>query len=212
MTCPQCIGIERFFNAKQAARDLKHYHKNGPDKVTKILIEAIRGIGAQDSTLLDIGGGVGVIQNELLNSGVKEVLSVEASPAYAETAEKEAIRQGNSDRIRRLSGDFIDLQGAVSESDIVTLNRVVCCYPDADSLVRKSAGLASRIYGVVIPRDFWVAKSLATIGNLYHQLRGIPFRVYIHSTRLIDGMIREMGFKQVFLQKTLLWQITVYNR
>ena len=61
----QCIGIERFFDVKQAKKDLKKYRKNGAQKATKTLINAISSHNINSFSLLDIGGGIGAIQHEL---------------------------------------------------------------------------------------------------------------------------------------------------
>ena len=65
----QCQGMETFFDNKTAVGDLKAYRKKGPSKTTRMLIDALKAQGVEDMTLLDIGGGVGAIQHELLNSG-----------------------------------------------------------------------------------------------------------------------------------------------
>ena len=80
MTCRQCKGIEKVFDEKEANRGLRKYRKNGPDKTTKILIDAIISRGVDGKTLLDIGGGVGAIQHELLKAGASKSIGVEASP------------------------------------------------------------------------------------------------------------------------------------
>lgn len=82
MTCRQCQGIESFFDQKEANKELKGYRKKGPAKTTQMLIDALRAAGVQGSTLLDIGGGVGAIQYELLKAGASGAVSVEASTAY----------------------------------------------------------------------------------------------------------------------------------
>jgi hypothetical protein len=50
-------------------------------------------------------------------------------------------------------GDFVALAPALSAADVVTLDRVICCYDDMPALVGRSAALAERLYGVVYPRD-----------------------------------------------------------
>ncbi|MEK6221278.1 MAG: SAM-dependent methyltransferase, partial [Chloroflexota bacterium] len=63
--CGQCQGIEDVYNDKTAKRDLKRYHKKGPNKTTEIVLKVLAKLGVQDLSLIDIGGGVGVIQQEL---------------------------------------------------------------------------------------------------------------------------------------------------
>ena len=93
MNCCQCQGIEELFSQEYVAKELSRYRSKGPDRTTRILTEAITELGVEGLTLLDIGGGVGAIQYELLASGVDQATNVEASTAYIEAAREEAQRR-----------------------------------------------------------------------------------------------------------------------
>ena len=56
--CPSCPNV---FSRDEADLDLKRYRDKGPDPTTKALVNAIRGLGIDGATVLDIGGGVGAI-------------------------------------------------------------------------------------------------------------------------------------------------------
>jgi magnesium-protoporphyrin O-methyltransferase len=176
------------------------------------LIAAISQQGVAGMTLLDIGGGVGGIQNALLNGGVIQASYVDASSAYVQAAQEEAIRGEIDDRITFLQGDFVDLAEDIPTADIVTLDRVVCCYDDMQALVKLSAEKASKIYGLVFPRDLWLVRLLLPIANFFLSLRGTPFRIFIHRTEQVDQIVREEGLEPVYYQKAGFWQILVYNR
>jgi magnesium-protoporphyrin O-methyltransferase len=90
-------------------------------------------------TLLDIGGGLGGIQHALLAGGVVQATYVDASSAYMKAAREEAIRREIDEQITFLHGDFVDLAEEIPSAEIVTLDRVVCCYDDMQALVRLSA-------------------------------------------------------------------------
>ena len=130
-----CQSIETHFNKKTVAKELKRYREKGPLKVTRVLIEALKAEGIEGMTLLDIGGGVGSIQHELLKAGVSNIINVEASKAYIEAAKEEAERQGHADQVSHHHGNFIDLAPDIPQVDIVTLDRVICCYHDMQALV-----------------------------------------------------------------------------
>ena len=122
MTCCQCQGIEVQFNSREAAKKLADYQKNGPAGTTRILIAALKEAGVEGRTLLDIGGGIGAVQMELLKAGARGAASVEASTAYIEAARQEARRQGLQDRIQFHHGDFVELADGLPSADIVTLD------------------------------------------------------------------------------------------
>ena len=82
MGCCQCQGVENMFDKKAAKRQLKRYLKKGPSKTTSMLLAAIHKEGVQGITFLDIGGGIGAIQYDLIKAGASGGTSIEASSAY----------------------------------------------------------------------------------------------------------------------------------
>ena len=212
MNCCQCQGIEIEFNDKSVSKDLKKYRKKGPDKTTCMLIDALRAEGIKGMTLLDIGGGVGAIQHELLESGATRAVSVEASKAYVKASKEEAERQGHADRLSHYHGNFVDLAPNIPQEDIVTLDRVICCYNDMRELVGRSSALAIRLYGVVYPRDTWWVKAETAISNFIYWIHGNPFRLFVHPTEAVDAVVRGNGFERRFYRKDGTWQIVVYKR
>ncbi len=177
-----------------------------------MLIDALRGEGVDGLTLLDIGGGVGAVQHELLRGGITRAVAVEAAPAYIDAASEEAARQGHRDRIRYLAGDFVALADGLEGADLVTLDRVICCYPDVRALVDRSLARAKRLYGLVYPRDVWWMRAINAMHNAVLKLTGHRFRVYIHPGLTVDALIRGRGFRPLYSRKTLLWQVAVYGR
>ena len=212
MDCCQCRGIEKVFDQKEAMKDLKRYRKKGPSDTTRMLVEAIKEEGVQQGTVLDIGGGVGAIQHELLDAGASGAVSVDASTAYVETAKEEAQRRGHGDRVTYQHGNFVDVAPNVAPSDIVTLDKVICCYNDVESLVDLSSQRAARLYGIVYPRDNWLFRAAARLGNAYFWLRRSQFRVFVHPTELVESLVTGNGLRRRFYRKTLTWQVVVYGR
>ena len=212
MSCPQCSGLERLFDKKTAARDLKNYRKKGPDKSTRLLIKALEAEGVNGATLLDIGGGIGAIQHELIRAGVRQAIDVDASPAYIEAARSEAERQGHAERMTYHPGNFVELADKIDPVNIVTLDRAICCYPDMPALVGASAKLAQNLYGLVYPRDTWWLKLAARLLNSAMWLQRNPFRFFVHPSETVNEVISHHGFEPRFYRRTFLWQIVVYSR
>lgn len=212
MGCCQCQGGANVFGKKSAEWQLKGYRKSGPDRTTRMLIEALRAEGVEGLSLLDIGGGVGAIAWELLKSGVSEVTAVDASPAYVAVAREEAAREGVADRVAWQEGDFVALAGEVPAAGIVTLDRVICCYPDMPALVGASASKATRLYGAVYPRDTWWFRLVGRVFNVVQRVRRDSFRFYAHPTTAVDATIRGHGLTPRYHRETPLWQVVVYAR
>jgi magnesium-protoporphyrin O-methyltransferase len=214
MDCCQCKGIETLFNEKEARNRLKAYRKDGPAWTTRILIDALKSLAkdVEGMTLLDIGGGVGAIQHELLRAGVERATGVDASTAYLKAAQEEAERQGHADKVSYHHANFVDLSPQILPADIVTLDRVICCYHDVQALVGLSAAKARALYGVVYPRDTWWVKSALYLANLYFRVVRNPFRTYAHPTKTVNSLVRENGLQQRFHRTSGPWQVVVYVR
>ena len=212
MICRQCQGIEKLFNQRQASKDLNGYRKRGPSKTTQMLVDAIKAEGVEGRTVLDIGGGVGVIQHELLKAGASSCVAVEASTAYIQAAREEAERQGHTDRVVHRHGDFADIAEEIEAADIVTLDRVICCYHDVEKLVGLSSQRASKLFCLVYPRAHWGSGLVVRLFNAGLWLMRNKFRAYIHSSSVVDALVKANGLKQHYYGKTFIWQVVVYGR
>ena len=212
MSCPQCRGIEEFFDQREAERDLRSYRKNGPSGITSVLLDAIRAEGIDGASLLDVGGGVGAVQHELLASGVSTAVSVDASSAYLAAAKEEAERRGVADRLDQRFGNFVDLAPQLEQADIVTLDKVICCYHDVEQLVRLSSAKAKRIYAVVYPRYNLLLRALPKLASVYFRLRRTPFRAFVHSTSVVEALVEGNGLRRTFYRKRGFWQVAVFTR
>ncbi len=212
MNCCHCDGIETLFNHKVAAKELKKYRRKGPTKTTGMLIDALKAEGVQGMTLLDIGGGIGAIGHELLAAGASRATNVDASTAYIEVAKEESERRGHSDRVSYQHGDFVDLAPEISAADIVTLDRVICCYPDMEALVGLSSQRATKYYGAVYPRDNLWFKIARPVLNFFLWLSRNPFRMFVHATAAVDAVVRKQGLQPRFHGHTAIWQVVLYGR
>ena len=216
MSCQQCCGIEQTFNDASIRKQLRRFRRRGPDKTTRMLIDDLRRVLAGDAagraTLLDVGAGLGAIHHELLDDVVSRVVHVEASPAQLAAAREETLRRGHERVVEFLSGDFTALADQLSSADVVTLDRVICCFDDMERLVRLSAEKALRFYGAVFPRDLrWMRVAMSLI-NLVQRLKRSPFRVFLHSPRDIDAKLRSSGLLRRSERHTLGWHVVVYER
>jgi magnesium-protoporphyrin O-methyltransferase len=213
MACSECAGGgANVFGKRQVEGNLRRYRKRGPDKTTQMLLDALVAEGVEGLTLLDIGGGIGAIALELLKAGVTAATEVETSPAFVAAARDEAERQGVTDRIARREGDFVALAADTPAAGVVTLDRVICCYPDMQALVGRSAARATRLYGAVYPRDTWWVRALRTLANPALRLLRVPLRLYIHRTAAVDAAIRGQGLVPRYHRNAGYWQVVVYGR
>lgn len=203
---------DAMFDEPTVRRELADYRHRGAQGPTRRLIEAIRAEGVEGAALLDVGGGVGAIGHELVAAGASRLTAVDLSHHYLDAARDEAKDRGYADRAEFHYGDFVDLAAEIGEVDVVTLDRVLCCYRDWRSLVSASTAKARRLYGLVYPvdRPWWRAAAVA--GNLILRVMRSDFRFHVHPDRAVDAFIRSVGFDRRYRRRGLIWQTVVYRR
>jgi len=136
--CPS-RDYHRFFNQRFARRLATRYRKRGLDPTAQTMVQFLRQLGLEGTSVLEIGGGVGEIEIELLQAGAGRAQNLELSPAYEQQARTLAAQAGVQGRLDwRLHG-LAEHPEAVAPADLVVLHRVVCCYPDYERLLAAAA-------------------------------------------------------------------------
>ncbi|HEX2499618.1 MAG TPA: methyltransferase domain-containing protein [Actinomycetes bacterium] len=143
--CCSPRGCDRFFSARFAARLVRQYRKNGLDQNAQQMVDFLEHRGIRDATVLEVGGGVGVIQIELLKRGAASTVNLEISPGYEDQAQQLLAEAGLVDRAVRRIHDIAADPAGVEPADVVVLHRVVCCYPDYERLLSAAADHARRM-------------------------------------------------------------------
>ena len=212
MSSCHCNGCDSQFGAEHAISDLERYRENGPDRTTQLLLDALKREDLKGATILDVGAGIGVIHHELLSEGVRLATHVDATDANIEAAQQESARLGHLERVDFRQGDFVELSSQIPAADIVTLDRVICCYPNMEQLISASAAKARRFYGAVYPRDRWLNKVWVTLENLARRVLGNPFRTFVHPVAAIDELLARNGLKRRSVHDTFVWRVAVYAR
>jgi magnesium-protoporphyrin O-methyltransferase len=208
--CSDC-KTATFFDERLARSELRKYRRDGPRETTKRLIDLLRAAGA-GGTLLDIGCGTGILTFELLEAGLSTATCVDAAAASLAAGRAEAGQRGVGERITWTEGDFVELAPTVPGADVVTLDRVVCCYPAYRPLLEKAAEHSRRVVALVYPRDRWFVRVVLRLENLWLRLRGTEFRGFVHSPAAIDEVLRRSGFTAVPSDDTLAWEVRLYSR
>jgi len=216
MSCAQCEGIEHQFDRGEARKKLRQFRRRGPDKTTRLLIQELRAAlsaaDVHDAVLLDVGAGLGAIHHELLDGRVSRAIHVDASTAQMAAAKEETERRGHSARVEFVFGDFTALADTIASADIVTLDRVICCFDDMHGLVQRSARKAGEFYGAVYPRQIGYMRIAIAAINLLQRVKRTTFRVFLHDPAAIDAELRAAGLERRSRRQTLGWEVVVYAR
>ena len=203
---------DALFDDRAARRELSEYRRRGARGTTARLLDAILAEGVVGASVLDIGGGVGIIGAELLRAGAVSLANVDASRPYLAAARSEIERRGYGDRATFEHGDFVVRAPDVAAADIVTLDRVICCYEDWTALVDRSIERTKRLYGLVYPVDRWWMRLSVGIIRGVSRLFGRPAPFAVHPDRAVDARIREAGFAPILVERGVAWQTVLYRR
>src|SRR6185503_10227048 len=193
MPCNCCEMENNTFGEDEAKANLKDYRKRGPAKQTKLILEAIRSLGLKNAALLDIGGGIGTIHHELLGDVAREATHVDASSAYLKIATEEARRLGHSEQVKFIHADFTDVAAEIPQVDVVTLDRVVCCYPNFRALLKAASSKSRIAIALTYPREEWYIKAVMSMMNFFQRLRNDPFRVFVHPVSEMESVLNGEG-------------------
>ena len=212
MPCNCCEVTDRAFSEAEARVEVKNYRKRGPARQTKLILEAIRSLGLKDATLLDVGGGIGAIHHELLEDTAREATHVDASSAYLKIATEEAKRRGHSERVKFIHADFTDVAADLPTVDIVTLDRVVCCYPNFRDLLKAAASHSRRAIALTYPRQIWYMRIAFHVINFFQWLSRDSFRVFLHPVADMELLLNGEGLKRVSTHRLFVWEMSLYQR
>jgi magnesium-protoporphyrin O-methyltransferase len=213
---PSCCHpneYESVFNSREAARTASRFRRRGLAGSASDLVALVAKTATPGDTLLEVGGGVGEIQLALLERGVvSSAINVELSPSWEEAAQILINDRGLAGRVKRVVADFVDEARNLPEAGLVVLHRVVCCYPDWESMVDAVSSRARCRVAMTFPIDRWYTRTVVGLGNLVLRLRGVAFRAYIHRPEAIIGRLGESGFELVGERTRVPWQTVLLER
>ena len=169
--------------------------------------------GIAGARLLEIGCGVGYLHQQLLRDGAQRALGVDISEEMLGQA-RELARAAAGWRIAPSIVRGISLSSPTASvgADVTLLDKVVCCYPDAEALVTKSLAKTRRVYALTYPRDHVLNRVGVRVLGFFLWLVRSTFRSYVHDPRRIEGWIAVAGFKKRYENQTFIWLTQVYVR
>jgi magnesium-protoporphyrin O-methyltransferase len=162
--------------------------------------------------VLEIGGGVGEIQIELLKRGAARATNLELSPAYEEEANRLLRELALEDRAERRLLDIAVEPDGVEAADIVVLHRVVCCYPDYERLLGAAEKRTRRLLVFSYPPRNALSRLFVGTENLAFRLLGKEYRSFAHPPSAMLEVLGERGLRRTFAHHTAVWQVAGLER
>jgi hypothetical protein len=205
-------GYRRVFSETTASAEARRYRRKGLDRVSRRITDLIKKRGVDGQTLLEVGGGIGAIEIELLKAGMAQAVNVEITPTYEAAAGELLGEAGLADRVERRVMDFAEAGTDVGVADVVVLNRVICCYPDMPKLAGAAAERARQVLVMSFPNDRWWTRLGLTVVNFGLRVVRMQFQVFMHTPALILAAVEQRGFTTSLNERGLLWQVVALER
>jgi magnesium-protoporphyrin O-methyltransferase len=207
--CCQPESYERLFGARQARLDARRYRKRGLGRTSRDLVELAGDVSGV--SVLEVGGGVGAIELDLLAAGAERATNVELSGEYEKEAAKLLAERGLGDRVDRRVADFVE--EPVEPHDVVVMHRVVCCYPDVDRLVGMAAAHTRRRMLLTYPQERLWTRAGIRAANFFLRISGSSFRAFVHPFTAIDAAADREGLSLERRERQgLIWENAAFVR
>jgi 2-polyprenyl-3-methyl-5-hydroxy-6-metoxy-1,4-benzoquinol methylase len=205
--CCDPHGCDDMFGPRFARHLASRYRKRGLDKTAVRMVAYLVDRGLDGASVLEIGGGVGDIQLELLGQGASRTTNLELVDAYDTDATELAETARMRDRMTRLQVDIAATPEEVEAHDIVVLHRVVCCYPDYERLLTAAADHAKRLLVFSHPPRNWVTRMFTRLQGLGFRLMGKSFRTFAHPPAALIATAEARGMRTDYTHRGPVWQI-----
>jgi 16S rRNA G966 N2-methylase RsmD len=210
--CCDGPGYQTVFSDRFAKRVARMYRKRGLDPTQTHMVSFLTEHGIRDASVLEIGGGVGEIQIELLSHGARKATNLEISRSYEAEAGVLLADSGMIDRVKRRIVDIATSPDEVDEADVVVLHRVVCCYADYRRLLSAAASHATRLLVFSYPPRNLFSRMIISCENLLQRLRGNDFRSFVHSPAAMIKAAEAQGVFVSYRHRGLSWCIVGFER
>ena len=205
--CCEPEGYDGLFGARFSRKLTRRYRSRGLDRTATLMVDFLTGQGVEGASVLEIGGGVGAIQLELLRRGAARTTNLEMVDAYEADADALAREAGVAQRMTRRRLDLATAPDDVEPHDIVVLHRVVCCYPDYQRLLGAASAHATRLLVFSHPTGNLLNRFLTAGENLSFRLRRNPFRTYLHEPDALVGAAEQGALRTTYRHSALAWQV-----
>ena len=209
-----CSAAERLdiFDEKAARRALRRYLENGLGGSDAVQIAAwAEEAGLDGASVVEVGGGIGQIQADLIRRGAASGRVVELVPEYEEPADELARAAGVADRSSFELADLLEDPEAVGPADIVVLRRVVCCTPDGPALLAAAARQTRRTLLASYPRDRAIVRLVFRLENFGLAVFRKRFRSFVHQPAELERAVALHGLSRARVSRGFVWETAQFD-
>jgi len=210
--CCSPKGYRWVFSERSARSEARKYRRRGLDGTSRRIVDFLKAQGVDGQTVLEVGGGIGAIQIELLKAGAARAVSVELTPTYEDVAAGLLSDAGLTDRVERRVMDFAQASSQVDGADVVIMNRVICCYPDMPRLAGAAADHARQLLVMSYPTGAWWMRAGLAVSNFMLWLLRREFHVFVHPPSEILATARRRGLEPILDHRGAVWTVAGVRR
>ena len=212
---PDCCDPESYgsvFGDRFADRMARRYRRRGLDPTASAMVQYLTDRGIDGATVLEIGGGVGEIQVELLRRGAAYATNLEISHHYEDQAAELLTRSGMAGRVDRRFVDIAAAPDEVEPADVVVLHRVVCCYPDYERLLAAAGSHARRVLIFSHPPRNLLTRGLHLAERWNPRFRRTGFRAWAHPPTGMVAAAQRQGLHVSYHHRRPMWRVVALER
>jgi magnesium-protoporphyrin O-methyltransferase len=191
---------------------VRRYRRRGLEAVQRKLLEGLTEADVAGGSVLEIGCGAGELQRRVLAAGAASAVGIDVAGGMIEQARAAAARDGLQERATFLVGDAVERAAELQPAALVVLDKVLCCYPEIDTLLAVSMQRAERLYAVVVPRPHWLVAAVWKVAIAVFKLLRSSFHPFYHDWQRTAAAISAAGFHRIFAAHTLAWEAWIFHR
>jgi len=179
-----------------------------------VLVDLLERRSLTGRSVLELGCGLGALSISAVSRGAARANGIDLSPVAICEASRLAKEAGLADKVSFTVGDGAHVE--LPRSDVVILDKVICCYPRVDALIENSVRAAGSTYAFVLPFSSGlrgvVSRVAITLENAIRRVKRQSFRAYVHDVGKVEARVREAGLQRVESARRLIWYVAVYER
>lgn len=210
--CCRREAYQTTFSDRFARRLARRYRRRGLNRQQERLVGFLADRGIQGATVLEVGGGVGDLQVELLRRGAATATNLEISTNYEDEARRLLEESGLTGLVTRRILDIATAPDEVEPADVVVLHRVVCCYPDYERLLAAAGSHARRLLVFSHPPRNRFTRFALACDNLVRRVQRSDFRAYLHPPRGMVEVLQAQGLAPRYRHRGVVWDVVGLER
>jgi SAM-dependent methyltransferase len=181
---------------------------------SELLFSWLLEAGLAGHTILDLGCGSGRLLVRAIGAGAIGATGMDLSANSIAAAADRLATAGFADRCGLLVDDAAETP--LPEHDFVSLDKVVCCYPDPIALVDHSAGAARSVYAIVTPesRGVWgiLVRVRRAVLRTVDRVIGRDSPRFLPHVDAVEAHLSAAGFVPLHTGRRGIWFVGVYVR